>query len=606
MRISYNWLQRHIEEKLPDAESLKQTIIFHAFEVEEMEEKNGDTIMDIKVLPDRAHDCLGHAGMAREIAGLLGLTFTAYPLPDLPAQTGFPLSMKIEVQSDICRRYIAIEMKDVKIGPSPDWLKGAIESVGARSINNVVDATNLVLLDDGQPVHAFDADKIDGGIVIRLAHENEQIITLSQEDLPAQAGKKLLPTDLVIADYLGPLAIAGVKGGTSAEITDDTKRIIIEVANFEPTAVRKTSRRLNLVTDASKRFENELNPEGAYDAARHVVGIIQKVAGGEIVGVSDTYPKPVELRNLSFSLPDIARLLGPTVTEADIDLWLSRYHIRNTKEGGMYHITIPRERLDITGSHDIAEEVGRMIGYDRIPVSPLPFTPVQQKESEYAVATSVKYWLAQNGFRETMNYTFVKKGDVYISYGAKDKSALRSNLSDGLKESYEKNRINAGLLGLDTIRIFEIGTVFIGQEEMVHVATCDKGTFEELPLTQFIEKYKIDTGVTPVRAEVSGAFKMWSLYPYISRDIAVWINKSEDLPAQAGQAKLEEIVTAFAQRYCVREPVLFDHFEKDGRTSVAYRFVFQSYEKTLTEGEVEAWFAKLVEKIKPEKGFEIR
>ncbi len=179
MKISYNWLQRHIEEKPPDAESLKQTIIFHAFEVEEAEEKNGDVIMDIKVLPDRAHDCLGHAGMAREIAGLLGLTFKSDPLPELP---NLPLSTKIEIQSDVCRRYVAVEMKDIKIGPSPDWLKDAIEGVGLRSINNVVDATNLVLLDDGQPVHAYDADKIDGGVVVRLAHDGEQVTTLSKEN----------------------------------------------------------------------------------------------------------------------------------------------------------------------------------------------------------------------------------------------------------------------------------------------------------------------------------------------------------------------------------------------------------------------------------------
>lgn len=595
MKISYNWLQRHIEEKLPEAESLKETIIFHAFEVESMEKVGDDTVMDIKVLPDRAHDCLSHAGIAREIAGLLGLTFTSYPLPDLP---NIPLSTKIELQSDVCRRYVAVEMKDVKVGPSPDWLKTAIESVGLRSINNIVDATNLVLLDDGQPVHAYDADKIDGGIVVRMAHEGDQITTLSKEE------KKLTTEDLIIADYLGPLAIAGIKGGTSAEITDATKRIIIEVANFEPVAIRKTSKRLGLQTDASKRFENEITPEIALDAMRHVVGIIQKVAGGEVVGVSDIYPKPVEARTLSFSLTDITRLLGPTITSTDIDLWLSRYHIASTKEGDTYTITIPSRRLDIVGAHDIAEEVGRMIGYDRIPVVELPkaITPLSP---EYQAISAVKLWLAKNGFREVMNYAFTKKGDVYVAYGSKDKSALRSNLSDGLKESYEKNRLNSALLGLDAIRLFEIGTVFMAKEdsqrEEMRVATVDKGTFEELPLATFIEKYKVDIAV-PLNLKLStlNSFKMWSVYPFITRDIAVWVEGAENL------AVLEEIVTTFAKQYCVREPVLFDHFEKDGRTSVAYRLVFQSYEKTLTEEEVEKWFAELVEKIKKNKSFEIR
>lgn len=608
MKISYNWLQRHIEEKLPEVEVLKEKIIFHAFEVESFDKlrtsSGEDTVFDIDVLPNRAHDCLSHIGMAKEVTGLLGLTLKLTDFPKLPE---IELNTKVEVQSDLCRRYIAVEMSGVKVGPSPDWLKEALESIGAKSINNVVDATNYVLFDSGQPVHAFDKEKIDGGIVVRLAHEGEQITTLSKEDLSAQAGKKLSTEDLVITDYLGPLAIAGVKGGSSAEITEKTKNIIIEVANFDPITVRKTSKRLSLQTDASKRFENEITPEVALESAQQVVSIIKDVAGGEVVGVSDTYKNKVKPRTISFSIADITKLLGNTITEDDVDLWISRYNISSTKGGDMYTVTIPLERLDITGPHDIAEEVGRLVGYDRIPVSPLPFTPAQNKESEYSIVLSVKYWLAQNGFREVMNYTFVKKGEVYVAYGSKDKSALRSSLSDGLKESYEKNRLNAGLIGIDKIRIFEIGTVFSKEKENIHVATCDKGMFEELPLKDFIEKYKIENTNTEAQLlQNDEKFKMWSIYPFITRDIAVWVNGSEDLSAQAGQAKLDSIISDFAKKYCVRAPVLFDHFEKEGKTSVAYRLVFQSYEKTLTEVEVEEWFAELVEKIKKEEVFEIR
>jgi phenylalanyl-tRNA synthetase beta chain len=445
-------------------------------------------------------------------------------------------------------------------------------------------------------VHAFDKDKIDGGIVVRMAHEGEKIITLSDEE------KILKNTDIVIADYLGPLAIAGVKGGKSAEITEGTTNIIIEIGNFDPVAIRKTSRRLALITDASKRFENEISAEVAPGAARHVVSIIKQIAGGEVVGVYDHYPKPEQERILSFTLSDIKRVLGDTIKEAQIDLWISRYNIASTKDGDKYTITIPSDRLDIVGAHDIAEEIGKMVGYENIPALPIPFTLNPQKDSEYRVVTSVKYWLAQNGFREIMNYSFTKKGDVYISYGAKDKSALRTNLSDALKESYEKNRINASLLGLSSIRIFEIGTVFIGESEVVHVATCDKGNFEELPVKDFIEKYKIELSGTSTNYSLlpNNSFKMWSLYPYITRDIAVWCDGVE------AQTRLEEIVSNFAKEYCVREPELFDRFEKDGKTSIAYRFVFQSYEKTLTEEEVEKWFVELVKRIKAEKAFELR
>lgn len=592
MKVSYNWLQKHIEEKLPTPNEVAETIHTHAFEVESSEKVGEDTIFDIAVLPDRAHDCLSHLGVAKELCGLLGLTLKKYSLPDLPDT---PLSIKVEIQSNLCRRYIAVEMTGVKVGPSPSWLKEALESIGARSINNIVDATNLVLFDDGQPVHAFDKAKIDGGIVVRLAHEGEQIITLSKED------KKLTTEDLIIADYLGPLAIAGVKGGASAEVTEETKDIIVEIGNFDPVSVRKTSKRLGLQTDASKRFENELSPSIAMEAAKHVVALIKDIAGGEAVGVFDEYKKPQKERTLSFTLSDITRVLGTSINEAEIDLWVSRYNVVSTKKGDTYTITIPPERYDISIPEDIAEEVGRMIGYDHIPTVELPKT-TPPRSLEYEAISATKLWLAENGFREVMNYTFTKKGEVYVSYGAKDKSALRANLSNGLKESYEKNRLNSGLLGLETIRIFEIGTVFLKDKEEIHVATCDKGTFEELPLEKFIEKYKVDTSVPPstFHLPLSNSFKMWSLYPFITRDIAVWMNSPED------QAKLEEVVTNFASQYCVREPVLFDHFEKDGRTSVAYRLVFQSYEKTLTEAEVEKWFAELIAKIKENKDFEIR
>ncbi|MEK7228116.1 MAG: phenylalanine--tRNA ligase subunit beta [Patescibacteria group bacterium] len=589
MKVSYNWLQNHIEEKLPTPEQVAETIHTHAFEVESTEKIGNDTIFDIAVLPDRAHDCLSHVGIAKEVAGLLGLTLKKYPLPPLPES---PLSIKVEIQSDLCRRYIAVEMTGVKVGPSPSWLKEALEGIGARSINNIVDATNLVLFDDGQPVHAFDKAKIDGGIVVRMAHEGEQIVTLSKEE------KKLSVEDLVIVDYLGPLAIAGVKGGASAEVTEETKDIIIEIGNFDPVTVRKTSKRLALQTDASKRFENELSPEIAYGAAKHVVALIQSIAGGEVVGIFDEYKSPQKERTLSFKLSDITRVLGSSINEAEIDLWISRYKMVSTKKGGTYTITIPPERLDISIPEDVAEEVGRLVGYDHIPSTELPKT-VPPRSPEYEAISATKLWLAENGFREVMNYTFTKKGEVYVAYGPKDKSALRANLSDGLKESYEKNRLNSALLGLDTIRIFEIGTVFSADKEEIHVATVDKGTFEELPLATFIEKYKIDVSQPISLKEFpSGKFKMWSLYPVITRDISVWITGTD----RAGLSKiLDEFATKYNTPYYI-----FDEFSKDGRTSIASRFIFQSYEKTLTEAEVEKWFAELVEKIKENKDFEIR
>lgn len=594
MKISYNWLQKYIEEKLPEPEKLKEVIIFHAFEVESIDKVGNDTVFDIKVLPDRAHDCLGHRGVAKEIASLLKLTYKNYTSPEFP---NTPLSTKIEIQSELCRRYIAIEISGIKVGPSPKWLIETLESLGMRSINNIVDVTNLILLDHGQPVHAYDADKIDGGIVVRMAHEGEQVVTLSKEE------KKLGVSDLVIADYLGVLAIAGVKGGASAEITENTKRIVVEIGNFDSIAIRKTSRRLSLVTDASKRFENDLSPEVALPAALHALELLKEIAGGTVTGVLDIYPQKQIPTVIQFSLKDITRVLGAAITQEHIESFLSAYKYSYKSETSVYELTVPLARLDLRNTTDIAEEVGRFIGYEHIPATPFVFSGVPNT-SEYQAIASVKRWLAKNGFREVMNYAFTKKGDLFVSYGPKDRSALRTNLSDGLKESYERNKLQAPLLGVDTIKLFEMGTVFLSKEEKIHeeihVATVNNGTFEELALPVFMEKYAIGLEEIPSYVFSNIRFAPWSPYPFITRDIAIWTSSIED------QQKLEDIVSKFAKMYCVRPPVLFDRFEKEGKTSIAYRFVFQSFEKTLTEKEVEESFSMLIETIKKEKTLEIR
>lgn len=593
MKYSYNWLQKHIEETLPATEVLKERIIFGAFEVEDVEEKNGDSIFDIKVLPDRAGDCLSHYGMAREIAGLLKLTLKTNDSGVLPDTA---LALPVEIKSDLCRRYIAIQIDGVKVGPSPAWLKDALEAVGQRSINNIVDATNFVLLDTGQPTHAFDTSKIDGGITVRLANENESIITLSEET------KNLKSDMLVIADYVGAVAIAGVKGGKTAEVDDKTTSVILEIANFDPSSVRKTARALGLPTDAVKRFENNLSPEVAENAAAQLVTLVLEVAGGEMKGVKDIYPNPQAVRTLSWRVADIARLLGSSVTEQTIKDVFDVYHYMYSVTDGVFNLEIPFWRADIIGAHDIAEEVGRVIGYDSIAPEPLPFVPVTEHNETFEKINKVKAYLISQGFSEVMNYTFRKKGDVYVSYGAKDKSALRTNLSDGLKESYEQNRLNAPLLGMKTVKQFEIGTVFSVTAEMMHVATMDNGTIQELTLDEWYAQHEADLKDIVVRVQPTSStpFKLWSAYPYMVRDIAVWV--ADD----AGKETLATIAKEFSDKYCVQPAYIFDQFTKDGRESIGYRFIFQSFEKTLTEGEVNEWFTILTDRIVAEKTFEIR
>ena len=594
VKISYNWLQQHIEQKLPPAQEVADTIHAHAFEIEHSTSSGDDTVFDIAVLPDRAGDCLSHKGMAREVAGLLRLTlkdkqYPAFPPKELPA-------FSVEVQDNRCDVYTATRIDGVTVGPSPDWLKKALESIGQKSINNVVDATNFVLHDSGQPVHVFDAAKIDGGIVVRSAKEGETIKLLGGEE------KILKETDMVIADYLGALAIAGVKGGSTAEVTEATTSIVIEVAHFDAVAVRKASRRLGLITDASKRFENHFSRYEVVPALQQVVALIQELAGGTI---SATTLHGVELpqpNTLSFSLPAIARLLGTSITETHIDDVLSRYRYEYKKENGVYSLSIPYWRFDITGIHDVAEEIGRVVGYDTIPSMPLPFSVTTEINPIDERIRAIRAWALSEGYREVYTYTFRAKGEVLVAYGAKGKEALRTNLSLGLKESYELNRLNAPLLGLTEVKLFEIGTVFFSDREATHVALCDKGTIQELSLDDFIKEKNItlETPIPFATISTTTPFVSWSSYPHVTRDIAVWISDDH------ARTKLLEVAQEFSAKHCVRPAFIFDEFSKEGKTSVALRFVFQAPDRTLTDEGVTQQFDHFVTTVGTIAGAAIR
>lgn len=592
MKYSYEWLQEHIEQKLPDADELKEKIIFHAFEVESVERVETDTVFDIAVLADRAGDCLSAYGMAREIAGLYGYTLKKTTHQLLPQE---PVQFPIEIQHDASRRYLAIKIEGVSVSKSPAWLSRKLERIGQQSINNIVDAANFVMFDSGQPIHVFDAAKIDGGIVVRAAHRGETITTLSDEE------KTLQENDIVIADYLGALAIAGVKGGKSAQVRADTTSILVEVANFDPTYVRKTSRRLGLITDASKRFENDFYPDGVYAAAMQIADVIVSVAGGVVVGATDVYKKPESTHTISCTPHAIASILGPAVTEKDIESVLSRYEFDYSKHNDTYTITVPLWRRDLAGVHDIAEEIGRAIGYERLSAQELPALFRSEPNPTDRAHTLARLWCIAQGYREVYTYTFRPAGEVAVIGGAKGKENLRANLSDGLKQSYELNRLNAPLFCTGTIKLFEIGAVFHVSGEEIRIATLDGGTVQETSIEEFLKQKQIDLHSVESLPELPSSvvpFAQWSLYPFIVRDMSVWVSGG-------ATEKLNTLIERFAREHCLRHCV-FDTFQKDGRTSVAYRFVFQAPDRTLTVEEVAATILPLQEAIAADPSFEIR
>ena len=610
MKVSYKWLKSYVPE-LPEAKKLRDIFTYHLCEVESMEERAGDTIFDINILPNRAHDLLSHQGVARELASLLDfdyrepvysgeygyflgrkfLVLAPSSSQAFPKQTG---SLKIEVESEKCRRYMGRIVRNVKVGSSPVWVKEHLESIGQRSINNIVDAANIVMYDLGQPIHAFDLDKVKGKIIIRSAEKGEKMTTLDGKNIVLEDG------DLVIADEKDVLAIAGVKGGKKAEVDDKTKNIIIEVANFDPVSVRKTARRLHIFTDAAKRFENGLSPELCISAMAEMCGLIAEYGNGDFEEVVDVYPEKQKERKLVFSAEKISKILGMDISVSQIEGILKRYNFGYKEKSGKFEITVPPLRLDLEIEEDMAEEIGRILGYDKVqPKIPrIKFKP--KTEGVFYKMLAARKKLLDEGYSEVMTYTFRDKGEVQVMESASDKKFLRTNLSDGLKESLKLNQPNAPLLGIDEIKIFEIGTVFNKKGEQINIAYGDKKKVTEVSLDEFCKNLEINNKILEPRTyTLKPNFQMWSLFPFISRDIAVWVKEGVE------SNQVYKVIKQNAGELLAREPKLFDKFSKDGKTSYAFRLVFQSYDRTLSDEEVNG-IMQIVNKAVEKNSWQVR
>jgi len=316
MLVSRKWLSEYVND-LGNAKEIAEILTMHSFEIESFEEKDRDAVIDAKILPNRSHDCLCHRGIAKEIATISNKKFTDRAIQN--NSTVEEDSEKLEIKIDdpkLCRRYIGKRVENILIKNSPDWLKEKLEILGERSICNIVDITNYIMLDLGQPMHAFDADKVKGKISVRLAKPEEKIILLTGEEVV------LSEKDLIIADDEGALAIAGIKGGKKAEVTPETKNIIFESANFNPTTVRKTSQKTNIKNNSSKRFENEISPEIAEMSMRYAVQLTKELASSKetkFYKTVDIYPRKQNAFKVGISLKEINKLLGTEISENEFE-----------------------------------------------------------------------------------------------------------------------------------------------------------------------------------------------------------------------------------------------------------------------------------------------
>lgn len=614
MKISREWLQTFFDAPLPDAQKLSDALTFHAFEVENTEYSSLTAVLDVKVTPNRGHDCLSHRGIAKELSAILKLPMKAdpfrLPIPEVtPRGFGGTSSVLVEIaEPSLCRRYIACHIRGVQVRQSPEWLKEALESVGQRSINNVVDATNYVMFHLGQPLHAFDAGRLierDGAysIHVRKAKAGERMVALDEKEYTLGSSM------LVIADARADAAIgiAGVKGGAPAGITEETSDIIIESANFDGVSVRKTAAALKLRTDASARFEQGISPELAAFGMRAAADLILDLAGGERVGYVDVYPSPQEKKTASVSTGHINRVLGTEFTAHEVAAILTRLDLAHVQTGDEFDIHVPFERLDLSIPEDLVEEIARIAGYDRVPHVPLPtLAGTPEVNPDFARTERIRDFLVDEGFSEVFTSVFATAGDrIVLNKVDGVKPHLRRSLTESLQEALERNVRSKDLLGLTQVKLFEIGTVWKGGAEEVAVELA----VEKLKKQKTAEDYQkmLDEHLASLGGHSDYEsrsrtgllrYEPYSKYPFIVRDVALWVpegTRADDVLAT---------VRASAGDLLVRSS-LFDEFAKDGRISYAFRLVFQSFDKTLTDQEANERMESVGTALR-EKGYEIR
>ena len=368
----------------------------------------GDTVIEFEITPNLVH-AFSVLGIAREAAAVTAHDVTLPPLYDLAqAPQGAPDLVTIEAD-DLCPRYAAVVVDGVTIGPSPAWLQRRLNAAGVRPINNIVDVTNYVMLEFGQPLHAFDADKLRGDrIVVRRARPGETLETIDHIDRP------LNQDILVIADAEGAVAVAGVMGGVESETTDTSTRILLEAANFEMKSVRRTARALKMRSDASARYERGIDPNQVSDAVARATQLILELSpGASVAAFADVYPHPRVPQALSVPFGEIERLLGVRIPPREVQLVLERLGFSPSVANDTIDVLVPTWRSDVTMAADIVEEVARIVGYETLPETlPTGETPPVRRDPMFLFQQKARRALAGLGFWETISYVTIGAGDL--------------------------------------------------------------------------------------------------------------------------------------------------------------------------------------------------
>jgi len=506
MKISLNWLNDYVQTDCP-GDRLAEILSDLGFPTEGIEYLQDDTVIDVEVTSNRG-DCLSHIGLAREVAAALNLPLRLpqIELPESDRRADEYVAVRID-DPELCNRYTARIITGVKVGPSPDWLAGRLEAVGIRSVNNVVDASNYAMMECGQPPHAFDYDKLSvGTISVRKAFAGERIVSIDETRCD------LGPDMLVIADDKGPVAIAGVMGGLESEISDATTTILLEDAHFDPVSIRTTGRALGIASEASFRFERQVDTDNIDWASRRCAQLICRVAGGAVAGgVVDCYPVKHRREPVRMRLSRMNRILGIDVPAGEVRRIFTGLGFSPQPDGDDAVVcTPPTWRHDICREADLIEEVARSYGYDRIPVQSkinIEVAPVDKREK---VSGRLRTFLAGCGFHETINVTFVDEPAARLFDGpdtehlsVKDESRKGANLLRrtliGSLAGVFKSNYNAGNI---PCCIYEIADTFSPAESGLPVQKtrltllCESGRRGVARCEGRIQTVRVDVGTS--------------------------------------------------------------------------------------------------------------
>ena len=622
MKFSYAFIKKLIPQA-PAKAKLIDGLNMKAFETELLP---GDAF-EVKLSPNRYSDAASHWGIAREAAAIFNLKTKIEDkrIVNFPEDKGL---LKIKVlDKKLCPRYAGRLFELKKVGSSPQWMKKILDSCGLRPINGVVDIMNYVMLETGQPLHAFDANEIEKGIIVRNAKNKEEVTSL--DGVKYHLDEK----DIVIADNKGPLAIAGVKGGKRAEVYKNTKRIIVEAANFDQVSIYKTMKKLPLVTDASLRFSHGLNPRLAIVGIDRATILLRNILGAKLLDSMDVSAKLPGKKVIEFDVDKFNKFIGLNLDKKSAITYLKRlgFIIRDSKKTNSFLVEPSVLRDDINIFEDLAEEVVRLCGLNELKsLPPVVGLHPAEVQDDVVLKNKIRKILVGFGFSEVYNYSFVGQKDKdsleLENPISQDKKYLRISLSLVLKGNLRANSKDFG-----NIRIFEVGRVWSTKGESLHLGIALKeedallylkgvlshllegvglveilmrpdgknhlliesdhdifGSIEVVHKGEAVAEINLDNLVKLTLGE--NEYHPLPKYPAVMRDISIVV------PTEVRVGEVMEVIDNLSLKD-VEDVDLIDYFEKFGgdpkKKSLTFRIVFRSGEKTLRDGEVDTEFAKV-------------